>query len=61
MGFSLATLQGGLWKVGIFGNFPRIPHQVRALVLTSMDVAVPFNNFHEGIHYGIVRSIKKFL
>ena len=30
-------------------------------LVTTIENAIVFNNFHEGIHYGIIRSIKKFL
>jgi len=58
MGFP-DTLQED-YEAGIFENYTEYTTST-GIVLTSMDVAVPFNNFHEGIHYGIVRSIKKFL
>jgi hypothetical protein len=48
------------YDAGIFENYTEYPTST-GVYLTSMDVAIPFNNFHEGIHYGIVRSIKKFL
>lgn len=58
MGFP-DTLQED-YEAGIFENYTEYTTST-GIVLTSMDVAIPFNNFHEGIHYGIVRSIKKFL
>ena len=48
------------FEAGIFENYNEYPTST-GVVLNSMEVAIPFNNFHEGIHYGIVRSIKKFL
>lgn len=48
------------FNAGIFKNYNAYPTST-GFVLNSFESAVPFNNFHEGIHYGIVRSIKKFL
>lgn len=48
------------YKAGIFENYKEYPTST-GFVLTSIQNAIAFNNFHEGIHYGIIRSIKKFL
>ncbi len=48
------------FEAGIFENYKTYPTST-GFVLTSIDNAIAFNNFHEGIHYGIIRSIKKFL
>ncbi|QXP63386.1 DinB family protein [Polaribacter sp. HaHaR_3_91] len=48
------------YEAGIFENFVEYPTST-GFVLNSIEVAISFNNFHEGIHYGIIRSIKKFL
>lgn len=48
------------FNAGIFENYKEYPTST-GFVLTSIENAIPFNNFHEGIHYGIIRSIKKFL
>ena len=48
------------YEAGIFENYTEYPTST-GFVLTSIDNAIAFNNFHEGIHYGIIRSIKKFL
>jgi len=48
------------FEAGIFENFNAYPTST-GLVLDSMETAIVFNNYHEGIHYGIIRSIKKFL
>ena len=48
------------FQAGIFQNFSEYPTSV-GYVLNSFESAVVFNNFHEGIHYGVIRSIKKFL
>ena len=48
------------YDAGIFQNYKEYATST-GFVLTSIENAIPFNNFHEGIHYGIIRSIKKFL
>ncbi|MFK8059033.1 MAG: DinB family protein [Polaribacter sp.] len=48
------------YEAGIFENYNEYPTST-GFVLSSIENAIPFNNFHEGIHYGIIRSIKKFL
>jgi len=48
------------YEAGIFENFAEYPTST-GFVLTTIESAIAFNNFHEGIHYGIIRSIKKFL
>jgi hypothetical protein len=48
------------FEAGIFENYNEYPTST-GFVLDSMQAAVPFNNFHEGIHYGIIRAIKKFI
>ena len=48
------------FQAGIFQNFSEYPTSA-GYVLNSFESAVVFNNFHEGIHYGVIRSIKKFL
>lgn len=48
------------FEAGIFKNYTEYPTST-GFVITSIENAIPFNNFHEGIHYGIIRSIKKFL
>ena len=48
------------YEAGIFENYTEYPTST-GFVLTSIENAIAFNNFHEGIHYGIIRSIKKFL
>ena len=48
------------YETGIFENYTEYPTST-GFTLTSIENAIPFNNFHEGIHYGIIRSIKKFL
>jgi len=48
------------FKEGIFENYTEYPTST-GFVLIDIENAIAFNNFHEGIHYGIIRSIKKFL
>tara|TARA_B110001454_G_C12717650_1_gene433247 strand:+ start:2951 stop:3406 length:456 start_codon:yes stop_codon:yes gene_type:complete len=48
------------FEAGIFKTYNEYPTST-GFVLTAIDNAIAFNNFHEGIHYGIIRSIKKFL
>ncbi|APZ46171.1 damage-inducible protein DinB [Polaribacter reichenbachii] len=48
------------FEAGIFENYTEYPTST-GYVLSSIENAISFNNFHEGIHYGIIRSIKKFL
>jgi len=48
------------YETGIFENYTEYPTST-GFTLTSIENAISFNNFHEGIHYGIIRSIKKFL
>lgn len=48
------------YEAGIFENFAEYPTST-GFVIHSIEDAISFNNFHEGIHYGIVRAIKKFL
>ena len=48
------------FEAGIFENFNEYPTST-GFVINSIETAIAFNNFHEGIHYGIIRSIKKFV
>lgn len=48
------------YEAGIFENYTEYLTST-GFVLTSIETAISFNNFHEGIHYGIIRSIKKFV
>ncbi|AUC85296.1 damage-inducible protein DinB [Polaribacter sp. ALD11] len=48
------------FEAGIFENYTEYPTST-GFVLNSIESAIAFNNFHEGIHYGVIRSIKKFL
>ena len=48
------------YNSGIFKNYNEYPTST-GFVITSIEDAIPFNNFHEGIHYGVIRSIKKHL
>ncbi|WP_439132243.1 DinB family protein [Polaribacter sp.] len=48
------------FNAGIFEHYTEYPTST-GFVLSAIENAISFNNFHEGIHYGIIRSIKKFL
>lgn len=48
------------YEAGIFDSFKEYPTST-GYVLTSIEQAIAFNNFHEGLHYGIIRSIKKLV
>ena len=48
------------FNAGIFQTYKEYPTST-GFVLSSIENAIPFNNFHEGIHYGIIRAIKKLL
>ena len=45
---------------GVFKNFEEYPTST-GFVLKSTQDAMVFNNFHEGLHIGIMMSLKKFL
>ncbi|WP_435416385.1 DinB family protein [Polaribacter aestuariivivens] len=48
------------YEAGIFETYNEYPTST-GFVLDTIESAIAFNNFHEGIHYGIIRSIKKHL
>ena len=48
------------FNAGIFQSYTEYPTST-GFVLDSIETAIVFNNYHEGLHYGIIRSIKKFL
>jgi len=48
------------FKNGTFKNFIEYPTST-GIVLRSLDDTFKFNNYHEGIHLGIILSIKKLL
>lgn len=45
---------------GVFKDFEEYPTST-GFVLKSTQDAMAFNNFHEGLHIGIMMSLKKFL
>lgn len=47
-------------EVGIFRNFQEYPTST-GFVLKSLEDAMNFNNFHEGIHLGYILALKKAL
>ena len=46
------------YEEGIFKNYEEYPTST-GIVLDSFEKAMHFNNYHEGIHLGIILSIKK--
>jgi hypothetical protein len=48
------------FEAGIFEKFIEYPTST-GFVLNSIETAIPFNNYHEGLHLGIIMSIKKFV
>ncbi|QTD38996.1 DinB family protein [Polaribacter batillariae] len=48
------------YEAGIFENYKEYTTST-GVVLDAMDMAIPFNNYHEGLHVGIIFSIKKFI
>lgn len=48
------------FQKGVFKTFKEYPTSV-GIVLKNIDGALQFNAFHEGIHLGIILSIKKLL
>lgn len=48
------------FEAGIFENYTEYPTST-GYVLDSIDRAITFNNFHEGIHLGIILSLKKLV
>ncbi len=54
-----ATLEED-YETGIFKNYTEYPTST-GFVLDSMDTAINFNNFHEGIHLGIILGLKKLV
>lgn len=45
---------------GIFKNYTEYPTST-GFVLANVEGAMSFNNFHEGLHIGIMMSLRKFL
>jgi len=48
------------YEMGIFENYSEYPTST-GFVLDSIDSAIAFNNFHEGIHLGTILAIKKLV
>lgn len=48
------------YEAGIFENYSEYPTST-GFVIHSIEEAIAFNNFHEGIHYGMIRAIKKLV
>lgn len=45
---------------GIFKNFDEYPTST-GFILNTVEDAMAFNNFHEGLHIGILMSLRKFV
>lgn len=45
---------------GIFKNFQEYPTST-GFILNNVEDAMAFNNFHEGLHIGIMMSLRKFV
>ncbi len=45
---------------GIFKNFNEYPTST-GFILNNVEDAMAFNNFHEGLHIGILMSLRKFV
>lgn len=48
------------YNKGIFVNYEEYPTST-GFILKSAEGALEFNNFHEGLHIGIMMSIRKFV
>ncbi|WP_159799222.1 DinB family protein [Flavobacterium sp. MK4S-17] len=48
------------YKNGIFVNYHTFTSEF-GYVMASVDDALAFNNFHEGVHLGVMMGIRKFL
>ena len=48
------------YEAGIFQEYEEYETST-GFVLDSIDSAIAFNNYHEGMHLGIIRSIKKLV
>lgn len=48
------------FKNGVFKDFVEYPTSA-GFTLTSVDDAIDFNSFHEGLHIGVMMGIRKFL
>jgi hypothetical protein len=48
------------YEAGIFEYYVEYPTST-GVVLNGIEVAIPFNNYHEGIHLGVIMSIRKLV
>lgn len=48
------------YKAGIFKTYQEYTTSV-AITLKDIDAAIAFNNLHEGIHLGVILSLKKLI
>lgn len=48
------------YNAGVFKEYKEYTSST-GYVMDSIESAIPFNNFHEGIHLGIIMSLKKMI
>ena len=48
------------YQAAIFENYEEYETST-GFIITSIENAIAFNNFHEGIHYGIIRALVKLV
>ena len=48
------------YNAGIFKNYKEYPTST-GFVLNTIEAAIPFNNFHEGLHLGTIMALKKLV
>ena len=48
------------YKKGLFTNFKEYTTSAN-ITLKNIDDAIQFNNFHEGLHFGSILAIRKFI
>jgi len=48
------------YKRGLFINYPERKTEF-GFILSSIEDAITFNNYHEGVHLGIIMSLRKFV
>ena len=48
------------YNAGIFKEYNEYPTST-GFTLNSIATAIPFNNYHEGLHLGVIMSLKKFV
>ena len=48
-------------KPDLFENFQQYTAKTTGFTMNNVLDALAFNNFHEGVHFGIMLQIKKFI